>query len=90
MTMKKTEHIVIDNEHAATTLKMEDEFGDVSSVHLTYEEPPAKESTSSTNGIVTAAANNDITSTNEKNASTNEIIASTNEIIASANQITTL
>ena len=40
MNMQKTEHIVINNLHATT--KNDDQFGEVSSIHLSFEERPVK------------------------------------------------
>eukprot|EP00731_Ephydatia_muelleri_P037032 Em0382g2a len=43
MNMQKTEHIVINNLYATTaTTKNDDQFGEVSSIHLSFEERPVK------------------------------------------------
>ena len=67
MSMKKTEQIVVDNDVA---IKNDDQFGEVSSIHLTYDEPPSKQ----------PSANETMMSTNETMMSTNETITTACEI----------
>ena len=87
MSMKKTEQIVVDNDVA---IKNDDQFGEVSSIHLTYDEPPSKqpsanETMMSTNETITTAC--EIKSTNETMTMTNDNMTTT---VVSSNVITAL
>lgn len=62
MSLKKSEKIVIGNEAATTS---DDQFGEVSSIHIIYDEPADKEASISANETMASTVSQTVVSCNE-------------------------